>query len=102
MATVEEAHAVYQAVYGRFIAEQHATCTRGAAEVKLQLANGTGAYGRLYCVDFIADDRLVEMSADSVARTPATLSIPPRRSPRRVVTPRAAHCGLPMRRATAR
>jgi hypothetical protein len=72
-ATVERAHADYQAAYGRFVAEQRSSGTRGTAELKILLEDGKGLYRKLWCLDFISNDdepRMVEMSGDSVAPSP--------------------------------
>ena len=52
-----------------FVEQQQANCTRGAAEVKLQLGEESGLFDRLYCVDFIkneASPEIVELQPEYV------------------------------------
>jgi hypothetical protein len=52
-----------------FAEQQRAGCTRGASEVKLQLSDKSGLFGRLYCVDFIKNDgaqEVVELQPENI------------------------------------
>ena len=44
-----------------FAKQQRASCTLGAAEVKLQLSDESGLLDRLYCADFIKNDGAQEV-----------------------------------------
>jgi hypothetical protein len=51
-----------------FAKQQRASCTVGAAEVKLQLSEQSGLLDRLYCADFIKNDgaqEIVELQSEN-------------------------------------
>jgi len=52
-----------------FAEQQRASCTRGESEVKLQLSEQSQLFDRLYCVDFIKNDRtpeIVELQPENI------------------------------------
>lgn len=53
-----------------FAEQQRASCTRGAAEVKLQLSERSELFDRLYCLDFIKNDgaqEIVELQPENIS-----------------------------------
>jgi hypothetical protein len=44
-----------------FAEHQRASCAQGSSEVKLQLSEQSGLFGRLYCVDFLKNDGASEV-----------------------------------------
>jgi hypothetical protein len=51
-----------------FAAQQRASCTKGAAEVKLELSGQSKLFDRLYCADFVTNDGIgtvVELQPES-------------------------------------
>lgn len=57
---VARARGHYVEQFAAFVSGQRVTCIQGAAEVKFQLGEDSGLYQRLYCVDFVRNDDVVE------------------------------------------
>jgi hypothetical protein len=58
---IERVREHYLDQFREFVAMQRQTCTTGSPELKLQLAEGTGLYRDLYCIDFIKNPTKPEM-----------------------------------------
>lgn len=59
----------YVEQFSRFTDEQRTRFVKGAAEVKIRLAESSGIYGRLYCVDFVGTDdghQIIELAPEDV------------------------------------
>lgn len=73
---IEQVRQRYHVAFSDFIARQLADCEQCGAEVKLELGESSHVYRRLYCADFVRNDRqrqVIEFVPESVTIEPFTM-----------------------------